>query len=196
MRSPQALTISETCCRDESHHGESFFHRYGIRLEEQGDEEVIHLVVQLAGFPVPTGCPGIHHGRHIGRCDIGGDGDHPFGSDRHHGKRQRVITREDDNAFPAGLDDFGDLLQRPTPLLDGRDVADGGQPCDRGRQHVHAGSARNVVQHQRQVDGFRHGLVMAKQPLLGRLVIVRRDQQRPVCPGSFGVPCQCNRFLR
>ncbi len=66
-------------------------------------------------------------------------------------------------------------------------MLDLGQARHGGGQDVRAGAPGNVVDEQRQLRGARHRRVVLDDALLGGLVVVGRDQQRPVGAGALGV---------
>src|SRR2546425_133665 len=120
----------------------------------------------------------------------------PFRAPRQHRQGQRIITGEDREAVAAELDDLAHLLERPRPFLDAHDVSDLGQPRHRLRGHIHAGATRDVVKDLRELHRLSHGLVMAVEALLGRLVVVRRDQEGRVRADGLGMACALDRLVR
>ena len=81
-------------------------------------------------------------------------------------------------------DQLGDALHAVGRLLDRDDVRFGGQLLDRRRQDVHGRATGHVVQHDGHGRGLRDGAKMLHQARLGRLVVVRGDDQQRVGTGS------------
>src|SRR5438876_1411752 len=167
-----------------------------IGFQEQDLEQRIELVMDGPGLGRIPGRPGVHQRRHLGRRHVGGHRDDALRAHRQHRQGQRIIAGEDRESVAAELDDLAHLLERTRPFLDAHDVAEVGQPRHRLRGHIHAGATRDVVKDLRELHRLGHGLVMAVEALLGRLVVIRRVQEARVRADGLGMPGELDRLVR
>src|SRR5436309_1613732 len=183
-------------CRGLAHQRDGMLDRDRIRFQEQGLEERIELVMDGAGLGRIPGRPGVHQRRHLGWRDVRGHRDDALRAHRQHRQGQRIIAGEDREPVAAELDDLAHLLERSRSLLDAHDVPNRGQPRHRLRRHIHGGAPGNVVEDLREIHRLGHGLMVPVEALLGRLVVVRRDQQGRVRPNGLGMAGELDGLVR
>ncbi len=143
-----------------------------------------------------AGDKGVDETRHERGRHVRDDRDHPRAADGQQRQHGEVIARYDGDPLPAQFDDPAGLAQVGGGLLDGDDGRDLGKPRHRFGQQVDSGAARDVVQHDRDVHPLGDMGEVAKEPLLGRLVVVGSDQQRRSGPHILRVARQPQRFAR
>src|SRR5438552_6961225 len=183
-------------CRGLAHQRDGMLDRDRIRFQEKGLEERIELVMDVAGLGRIAGRPGVQQRRHLGRRHVGGHRDDALRAHSQHRQGQRIIPRDAREPVPAELDDLAHLLERPRSFLDAHDVPDLGQPRHRLRGHIHGGAPGDVIEDLRDVHRFGHGLVVPVETLLGRFVVVPRDQQGRVRPDGLGMAGKLDRLVR
>jgi len=90
---------------------------------------------------------------------------------------------------------LGELRQNAAQMDDPDDVVDIGKPADRRRQHIDAGATRHVVEDLRNWHGLSNFFMVLVQTFLGRLVVIRRNQQAGVGANLHGRHGQFDRFI-
>src|SRR5690242_15515814 len=174
--------------RDLAHHGQRLLHRDRIGLEEHRPREGEQLEVQLARLLPVARERGVGHLRGLPRHEVGDHRDDAAAAHRHEGQRDVVVPREDGELGAAGQDDLGHLVERAGGLLDAHDVRAVADQAGQGvGLHVHRGAARDVVDHDRDVDRVRDRAEVAVEPLLGGLVVVGVHHQRAGGPRPLRV---------
>ena len=143
---------------------------------------------------VPVRRP-VAHQRHLFRNEVGGYGNHPLAADGEDRPQQAIVSRQQNEIIAAPVDHLADLAEGTRGFLDADDVLVVlVQPRHRFRQHVDRSAARHIVQDDRQIGSLRHRHEMFVEPLLGRLVVIGRDQQRAVGTCLLGELGQLHRL--
>ena len=115
---------------------------------------------------------------HQRRHDIAHHADHANSADGREGKRKHIVTRQDWHGTATA--NFCGGFNTAGGLLDGDNIWMLGQTLHCLRQNCHAASARNGIQHNRQVGRVGDMHEMLVNALLIWLVVIRRDMQRGV----------------
>jgi hypothetical protein len=102
--------------------------------------------------------------------------------ERQHGKVVAAIQAE---ILVDAILYFFQALDIAGCFLDAENIAVPRRLANGCGKHIGAGTARHVVQHHRLADCIRNGLEMSQHSILGRLVVVRHDQQIGIDAG-FG----------
>ncbi|MNY23240.1 hypothetical protein D3C86_1568970 [compost metagenome] len=123
---------------------------------------------------------------HRSRSDVGGHRNVALGAHQHQLDRGGVVAGVDQEAGGDLVQHFLATLQVAGGFLDADDVRHRGQAGNGVGQHVAGGTPRHVVEDLR--NGHRLGdlAVVQVQAFLGRLVVVRGDQQAGIDAGLLG----------
>ncbi len=169
-------------------HGHRFLDGNGIRLEEGRPGQRKQPVVQLAR-PLPVAVEGgVHHLGRLARQDVGDDGDDAPPTDREERQGDVVVAGEHGELGATGQDHLAHLVERARGFLDAHDVpAVAGEPRHGVGLHVDGRPALDVVGEDGEADRLRHGPEVLVETLLGWLVVVGIDDERPVGSGPFRV---------
>ena len=121
-------------------------------------------------------------------CDVGEHRDDALaaeGKDRHN---LVVVAGVDIDVAISDGEEVADLADVAAGFLNGNDVFNvASEPYSGFWLDVAAGAARNVVENDRDGDGFSDGLEMHLQTVLGGLVVVRGDEQNSVSAIGFSL---------
>ena len=123
---------------------------------------------------------------HGTRRNVGGDGDVALAAEQHQLHRGGVVTGVDEEILADAIQHVLGALKVASGFLDADDVVDLRQALDGFREHVAHGAARHVVENLRDVHGFGDMAEVQVQAFLGRLVVVRGDQQAGVGADILG----------
>ena len=131
---------------------------------------------------------------HGARRDVGGDGDVALAAQQHQLDSGSVVARIDEEVLADAAQYVLGTLQVAGGFLDTDDVVDLRQALDGLRQHVADGAARHVVENLRDGHGFGDMAEVQVQAFLGRLVVVRGDQQSGIGANVLGRTGQLDRL--
>ena len=84
--------------------------------------------------------------------------------------------------------------QIASSILNTNNVRQFRKPRHRRDRHVNDRSTGNIINDNGKIDRFDNHLVVQIQPVLSRLVVIRRYNQRSVCPSVLGMLRQFDRF--
>ncbi|MNX48298.1 hypothetical protein D3C86_788760 [compost metagenome] len=131
---------------------------------------------------------------HFARSDVGGDGNVALAAEQDELDRRRIIAGKNDEVLAYAINDRLGTHQVASGFLDTDDVRHGGQADHGLGLHVAGGAAGHVIENLRDVDRFGDVLEVQIQAFLGRLVVVRHDQQAGIGAGFLGVTGQFDGF--
>ncbi len=165
----------------------AYFDRRRVGLDEQRIVERHEAVLHLQGRRVIALEAGILHLRAQARRDIGGDRNAAMAAMRHEAESRRVLAGELDEIRAHGvplLADAGDVGGR---ILHADDVLQLVEPRHRIDRHVDHRAAGDVVDDDRDADRVVDRLEMGVHAVLGRLVVIGRDDQDRVGADPLGM---------
>ena len=122
------------------------------------------------------------------RQGIADNRDYAGSTTGNHREGKRIIAADDIKIIRLVLDNLVYLLQAATSLLHGyhiREVAGNTAGCF--RLHVDTGSARDIVEHDRQRTSLSNGLEVLIETFLRRFVVVRTDTEDTIDATPVGV---------
>ena len=128
------------------------------------------------------------HAAELCREGVAKHGNHTYGTEGDEREGNAIVARNDVEAFRLVLDDVVHLTDVARRFLDGHDVLEvAGQAKGGFGGHVHTGTSRYIVEHDRQVCSFGHGLVVLVDTFLRRLIIIRYNDQEGIDTGHVVV---------
>src|SRR2546427_6450644 len=176
-------------------HRHGLFDRDGIGLEERRPRQREEPVVQISGsLPVAVERR-VHQVGCLSRHDVRDHRDDAAAADRQQRQRDVVVTREHGEVGTACRDHLAHLVERPGRFLHPRDARDVADEAGEGvGLDVHRRAALDVVDEDRDGDRLGHGPEVPVEALLGRLVVVRVDDERAGGARPLGVLRQVDRL--
>ncbi len=177
-----------------AHLGQRPLNRHRVRFDEQLAVQAEHAVVDLDRTGDVAGHRRHAQLMHRARGDVGRHRDIAGAAAEHQGHRARIIARIDGERFVDHLEQLDAAADIAGGVLDADDVLDRRQARDGLVGHVGHGTARHVVQDDRQVHAFRDGAEMAVHALLRRTVVIGNDLQRGVGAAFLRMAGQRDRF--
>ena len=127
-------------------------------------------------------------------CHVGSHRNGSLSAKQYERQRRRIITTIDGEAFWCAQDQIGSALDVSGRILDADDAWKICQTQCRVVRQISDGTARHVVQNQRQIDCFRNRFEVLVEPFLRRLVVVGHDGEMRIRAGLAGKFAEFNRF--
>lgn len=149
---------------------------------------------QRLAHPAVTPCA--MHIRALPRCHIRRYRNAPMSARRQEREHRMILARQLAEIRPARPP----RMQRPAQIrrrvLHPHNIGMPRQPRHRLHAHIHHAARRYVVDDHRKIGRVRNRHEMQIQPLLRRLVVIRRHRHHRVRPTRPGMPRQTYRFGR
>ncbi len=175
-------------------HGQRVLGRCRIGLDEQGRMQRHQLVLQLQRrLVIAPQARALELGAQP-RRHVRGHRDAAVPAMRHEAERGRILAGELIEAFPHGVALLRDAHHIGGGILHAGDVLELEQPLHGLDRHVDHRARRNVVDDDGDSDGVVDRLEVLVEPFLGRLVVVRGDDQHGGGTGLFGMLRQFDRL--
>ena len=166
-----------------------------LHLDRAGDDadQLVGGRELLVEPPCALDIPGAEQGDHLLHLrpdDVRVHADPADPAELDEGEHEVVVPRVE---VEPELDDASRLVEVVVRLLDRGDVRDLGQHGHRLRLDVDHAAAGDVVGDDREIGGTGNGLEVLDDRSLGRLVVVRRDDERRMRAGLLRLPGELDR---